>query len=192
MPINEEITQLETSMVETEDANQRVQLISDLLGKYLQAGDTEGKSANSLLTTLTERAEALNFTDSLLQALVNTGSKHNYQSRYNHELQFLQQCLVIAEKHNNRPYIAISYKSIGKVYERIGKIKEAIEHYLLALSLYGAMGDKGTIARVLNSLGDCYYYQDNYALGMEYCLKALALFEGLNDQYSIGIAYNGI
>lgn len=109
--------------------------------------------------------------------------------RYDEALQFLQQSLALAERHDRRWEIPITQAYIGMVLHDMGEIDEAQLYIEAALSGSRALGDARLIAYCLMLAGRSNLELKRLDLASEQLETSLAMGEETNDPYTISMAY---
>ena len=83
-------------------------------------------------------------------------------------LEYAHQALTMAEKLGLQQMKAEAQLAIGSCYDYIGVRKEAVEHLLEALEIFESLGLVEKEIRVLQLLGNSYFYLDQWDLALNY------------------------
>ncbi len=84
---------------------------------------------------------------------------------------YYKKALSLAEKIDNKEYMANALKNLGNVNYYSGNLSEAQRFYLKALELYKEINDYEGISRIYNNLGNL---ENDFSKGIEYISKALS------------------
>ena len=128
-----------------------------------------------------------------------TGLVYIFQGKYDKASELFQKAKTIYEEvvGPNHPSLADAYMNIGMLLMKQEDYSNALENYLEALKICGPRGieDRQT-AIVYHGIGLAYYQMGNNSNALEYCSKAVRIYEnifGLNHPETaiiyIGIGY---
>lgn len=128
-----------------------------------------------------------------------TGLVYIFQGKYDKASELFQKAKTIYEEvvGPNHPSLADAYMNIGMLLMKQEDYSNALENYLEALKICGSRGieDRQT-AIVYHGIGLAYYQMGNNSNALEYCSKAVRIYEnifGLNHPETaiiyIGIGY---
>ena len=128
-----------------------------------------------------------------------TGLVYIFQGKYDKASELFQKAKTIYEEvvGPNHPSLADAYMNIGMLLMKQEDYSNALENYLEALKICGPRGieDRQT-AIVYHGIGLAYYQMGNNSNALDYCLKAVRIYEnifGLNHPETaiiyIGIGY---
>lgn len=126
-----------------------------------------------------------------------TGLVYIFQGKYDKASELFQKAKTIYEEvvGPNHPSLADAYMNIGMLLMKQEDYSNALENYLEALKICGSRGieDRQT-AIVYHGIGLAYYQMCNNSNALEYCSKAVRIYEnifGLNHPET-AIIYTGI
>lgn len=126
-----------------------------------------------------------------------TGLVYIFQGKYDKASELFQKAKTIYEEvvGPNHPSLADAYMNIGMLLMKQEDYSNALENYLEALKICGSRGieDRQT-AIVYHGIGLAYYQMGNNSNALEYCSKAVRIYEnifGLNHPET-AIIYTGI
>jgi signal transduction histidine kinase len=97
--------------------------------------------------------------------------------------------IALAEKIQNKVYIARAYQSHATTSEAIGNYDESVVYNLKALSLAKELNDSVSVTAIYNNLGITYNQMGDYALAIYHLLKAIQLDELRKDTIVLGYDY---
>lgn len=143
--------------------------------------------------------EKLNNVNGLIMTFTNLGTLNRLQKRYDKAFEYYLKAFNISKKFTNKidkNLIPQIYANIGILFDDLKKYDKAIKFYNKALSIYKMTGDKGGIAYCYNSTAISYINLRNidksqynttetYLKANQLYLKALNLFEEINNQYGM-------
>lgn len=128
-----------------------------------------------------------------------TGLVYIFQGKYDKASELFQKAKTIYEEvvGPNHPSLADTYMNIGMLLMKQEDYSNALENYLEALKICGPRGiEDRQIAIVNHGIGLAYYQMGNNSNALDYCLKAVRIYEnifGLNHPETaiiyIGIGY---
>jgi CHAT domain-containing protein/Tfp pilus assembly protein PilF len=160
---------------ENDDSQARGYVLSNAGVAYWSSGDnlTALKLFNKALPLFVKDH------DRSMQATILTNISHAHSSMDNDQtaLTFLRRALPLLRPKTlaNRNVRAYAFTSLGAVYDRLGRYKDAIKSLEQALSLWRATADKNGEASALNNLGFAYYGAGKKSKGLNYYQSALEL-----------------
>ena len=110
------------------------------------------------------------------------------------------QALLIAQQNNYKIEEGNAYLNIGTSYIILGDYKKAIDHFIFAKAIFenkqsseeNAFKTTEGLAQTYGSMGIVFSEQSNYAKALEYYLKSVKLYEGLNNEIKCSRLYNNI
>lgn len=100
--------------------------------------------------------------------------------------------LLLAQKINNRKYIAQGYNDIGISLIAESNFKESLNYHKLALAIRVSLGDQKDIASSYSKIGYCYSEMDQFKNALEVQLKALFIYRQLKETTNIAYTLNNI
>jgi len=98
--------------------------------------------------------------------------------------------LAVSDQMNFKKGTAVSYHVIGCGYAGIARFDLAMDHYLKALEIFEEIADTGRKASVYISLSQLFSGIGNQSKGVEYCSRALDLFESIGNKIGKALALN--
>lgn len=101
-----------------------------------------------------------------------------------------RQMLFLSNQNHFIKGTAVSYHVIGGGYAGIARFDLAMDHYLKALEIFEEMADTGRKASVYISLSQLFSGIKDNRKGMEYCSKALDLYQSTGDKNGQAVALN--
>ncbi len=87
---------------------------------------------------------------------------------------------------------AHAQNSLGIVYERVGRYKQALELYYKSLIVFKTLENQEGIANELNNIGLIYQLQKQYSRAIFFYLKAMEIGKALANENILANAYNNI
>lgn len=107
-------------------------------------------------------------------------------------MSFAEQELELAKKSNDQKFIAQGYNDIGIVYMKKSNFREAIKWHKLALDIRLKLKSDLDKASSYSKLGVCSEEIADHVSSLEYALKALAIYEKLQNKPYIAFTLNTI
>ena len=111
-----------------------------------------------------------------------TGLVYIFQGKYDKASELFQKAKTIYEEvvGPNHPSLADAYMNIGMLLMKQEDYSNALENYLEALKICGSRGieDRQT-AIVYHGIGLAYYQMGNNSNALEYCSKAVRIYENI-------------
>ncbi len=113
----------------------------------------------------------------------------------NESLKYYEEALSLAQKIQNREYLANVYKDMGNVYYYKSNFEKAYELYNIALKYYLEIGDYSGVAKIYNNLANLILY-NNFQDSINNYIKALTYADLAGDEsliivlhYNLGDLY---
>jgi tetratricopeptide (TPR) repeat protein len=115
--------------------------------------------------------------------------------------QYAKQALKLAAEIGDETQRSEAILNLGTSFIILGNYKEALRHFADARNILegiedGAAGDsarvKKLLGRVYGSIGIVFSEQSNYAKALQYHLRAVKIFEDLQDEQGMARLYNNI
>lgn len=107
-------------------------------------------------------------------------------------LKYSQKGRDLAKKINYNEGLAVSYYYSARAQVEIGLLKQALENYDSALSLFISEKDSVSILNCYRGMSYVASYGSSQFKSLDYNLKALGIAEKLNDYNSLSVIYNNI
>lgn len=141
----------------------------------------QNKKIDSLLTLLkTEKVDT-----NRVKQLISLSSKYSYFNP-DSSIFYATQAKKIAEKINNKKFLAISYEELGWNNSQLAYYPQAIDYYLKAIKLNEELGNNDEISITYGSIGIVYKDQGDFIKALDYFFKALKIADELGDKNLIG------
>lgn len=109
---------------------------------------------------------------------------------------YFEKSTAIFEKEGSPEEIYTEYNQLGNAFSMTGKIKEALDSYLLSVKFSEKAKDSLNLAKVTKNIGTLYSEQKNFPRAMEYYEIALKYAQNLEDKLvkadclnNIGVVY---
>ena len=107
-------------------------------------------------------------------------------------LAMAQQCLDYAEQHQLIKGTAYGMRTLGACQLQLSRYQEALNNSLAAVKLLEALGDRHSVNRVLNIIGNIYRHLGDYDKASEYYFSVLRTSQELHDDLMVASAYNNL
>ncbi|MDA3954546.1 MAG: tetratricopeptide repeat protein [Bacteroidales bacterium] len=115
----------------------------------------------------------------------------NYKKNdFRNALIHLENSLSLSKKAGLPNGEALALNRIGNTYQLLGQNEEALEKYMLAMTINKVIDNKQEIARTLTNLGSIYRLFGNYELAINKQLEALGIYEEIQNKE--GIAWSAL
>ena len=147
--------------------------------------------------------------------LGNLASVYFKNKDYKSAIQFHEESIAIKKEHSSNYSIGIGYFNYAQVYDRLKNYQKTIDVLQKSISYLEKCNDQAGMALCYTSLGLCYVSLSDSLEGKPvnlstsegslllfekelldkahgYELRAINIFENLNEHYQIGHAYNGM
>jgi len=138
-------------------------------------------------------AGILELNEERVEALAAIGTAWSDLGNNTKSIDYHLQALEIAEKINDRKLLAFMHNNLGADYQITGDFSNAINHFLISLSIKEeklpsgeTTGSQKSIASTMSNIGVMYDEMGNFDKALEYYNKALQINKEIN--YSKGIA----
>ena len=93
---------------------------------------------------------------------------------------------------NYRQGLAEAYNLRGSIFSDQSNVKEALENFLLAISIYESANNRSKMASLYNNIGLLYAELKEYKVALSNYFKAVKIFKEKNNREYLGILYNNI
>ncbi|MDB4534627.1 tetratricopeptide repeat protein, partial [Vicingaceae bacterium] len=115
----------------------------------------------------------------------------NYRlSNEDSALFFNQKALDVADKIEDKRFLAEAFREYGLTAQAIGKYDLAAEYYEKSLDVHELLNNSGEVANCMNDIGIAYYYAGNYDNAREYFEKSGVKRMEVGDSIGAGQAFN--
>lgn len=161
-----------------------------LLAKYLSSDDPQ--KALFYANEAYKGADDLDDERRKAWALNYMGSVYYYKGNYDSSFYYHKQSLDIRLTINDPKGLGASYNNIGLIYDDQGKSKDALDYYLKAITEFEKAHFTMGVAIANGSIGNLYYYQEDYTSAEKYFDFALKANLDAGDQRGIMNNYNNL
>ncbi|MBS1538745.1 MAG: tetratricopeptide repeat protein, partial [Bacteroidetes bacterium] len=100
--------------------------------------------------------------------------------------------LKIAEEIGDKYVAAVSYSTIGQIFQAQGNPVESQKNYFASLKIYQESDDKYDMAFSYTNIGNCYQDQNKHAEALHYYNLGLKLHKEFGNMEGIATSYNNI
>jgi len=105
---------------------------------------------------------------------------------------YANEALTIAKQIGFKKAIAISYGTLGIIYNMQGNYAEALKNHMAALKVREESGDKNGTANSYNNIGRVFYEQAKYPEALKYYFVALKIRQETDDKKGLSASYGNI
>lgn len=95
--------------------------------------------------------------------------------------------LTLAKEEKDFVNTSLFYRMIGKAYHIKGDFDSALTHFFYGLDYAYDTENEIEEAKLYGAIASSYMFQNKDSIALDYSLKALKIFERINDRYNIGI-----
>lgn len=148
--------------------------------------------ADSLIRLAILESRKIEDTDLLIQTYYVAGKIQLLNGWYDEAHAFLNRAVVLADSNSSHQWLAKSKIVMGEVFLDQGNMQQAVELSLEAIDIANEHKDTLSLIKATGSLAEIYRHYDYYDLALKYNRQVLDLAKRVNDQRSIGIAYNNM
>ncbi|MBI2723030.1 MAG: tetratricopeptide repeat protein [Bacteroidetes bacterium] len=167
---------------------------------FLLAQNRTIDSLHRILKTINSTVSKTTLNDTIrIKILHNLSKEYLNNKQFATAMKYARIAQLISEKivaryQNNTAkfFLANSYKVIADNYRWKEDLPNALKQRKKELVIREQIENQVLVAQCLNSIGNIYNVQDNFALALESFFKALKAFEKTNDKKAITRTYNGI
>lgn len=119
------------------------------------------------------------------------GASHEKQGEYEEALKDQKESLLLFQKMEDQPGVAMTNENIGSIYEDLEQFDMAYQYFNKA---YQYLKGKGTVeeVNVLNNLGDSFRKTGNYPAALEKTAMALEVAQRLKDFHQLESAHKDL
>lgn len=164
------------------------------------AQQTRVDSLLRIVKTLSAETSAASLDDTIrIKALIDLSKEYVTARDFSKSIKYASIAKLISEKLVTALDIAISKtwlanatQSIAYTFENQENYSNALAQYKKELLLREAVGEKRSIAKCLNKIGEMYNLQDNLDASLEFYYKALNLIDEVNYKDEVLTVYNNI
>ncbi|MFZ1688946.1 MAG: adenylate/guanylate cyclase domain-containing protein [Flavobacteriales bacterium] len=104
------------------------------------------------------------------------------KSDYKASLEYLEQCLEVAQELGDAKRVANAYRNMSNVHKNTGDLPQALAMCQKALVINEELGNKTGLADTYNTIGNLYTEQDDWPKALENYERSRTLYEELSDQ----------
>ena len=144
------------------------------LGDYVRAREYLEKALKIAIETGDRPGQAI-LQVNLGIVLLSSGRKFADANKY------FEGALLIATEIGDIKCEAVCYKSLGRLFERLGDAVKAKEHYEKALAVSVKIGDRVSEAEIYANLGSLCITKEDYTKAEEFLEKALSIAKEVQD-----------
>jgi class 3 adenylate cyclase/tetratricopeptide (TPR) repeat protein len=168
----------------------RISLLLKLASIYVTVDPQQAIARASEAMTLSEKKGYL---PGVAFAYKYTGSARYTQGKYLEALDNWNHAMPIFKQLKNQDGVASIQSNIGSIYLNQGNDTKALEYLFEFLRNAEQTGNQTLIANAYNNIGAVYQHKPiNYDKALKYYLKALPLYEKINDTYGFGTVSGNI
>jgi two-component system, NarL family, sensor kinase len=113
-------------------------------------------------------------------------------TKFDTALQCANDALTLSDKLNFKKGSDQSYRNIGKIYLRQGKLPEALKNESQAFSIAQSIDDKTGMCDALNNIGVDYYSQGKYDSALKSFTEGIEIAQEIGQKRVMGSAYSNI
>ncbi len=137
-------------------------------------------------------SKEINYNLITLQSLVFIGAVHLDGTHPENSLAYFEEALALAEKEKRRTTISAVKIYLGNAYQQLKDHEKALAYYKMVEEETRILGDSNNHAGTLGNIGNTLYDMGRKEEGYQYQLRALAMFERLQDRQGMTICYSAI
>ncbi len=112
------------------------------------------------------------------------------QGNYEAGKDILEQAYLIANKVNDKPFLARVLNNFGNIYRDTGDLAEALSYFEKALAINESIGDDVAQSVNLSSIAYLHYDLNDYDNALEFALRCIPIFEKANDEHRLMSLYH--
>ena len=134
-----------------------------------------------------------------IKALIDLSKEYVFNRDFSKSIKYASIAKLISEKlvtaldiSISKTWLANSLQSIAFTFENQENFPNALAQYKKELVLREAIGEKHSISKCLNKIGEMYNSMDNLDASLEYYYKALSLIDEVNYKDDLLTIYNNI
>lgn len=134
-----------------------------------------------------------------IKALIDLSKEYVFNRDFSKSIKYASIAKLISEKlvtaldiSISKTWLANSLQSIAFTFENQENFPNALAQYKKELVLREAIGEKHSISKCLNKIGEMYNSMDNLDASLEYYYKALSLIDEVNYKDDVLTIYNNI
>ena len=116
-------------------------------------------------------------------ALSNIGNIYNLMDDPDKAIGYAKQSLETAQAANVKSSIAYSYRLMGRIYRKQGKLDEAADAYKNANEIYSVLLAKREVAETHHSLANIYFDKKQYASALKAYETTIKLSKAIPDSF---------
>ena len=124
------------------------------------------------------KAKEIGFVKGEIESLYNLGLTYGMTGSYVESLDYFNQCLILAKKHEEYKFMKIAYSSLGIVHKRIGDYPKSKDYYLKSLKLVDSLNLPFDTSTTYINLGILYDLMDQQEEAIKSYEKVLEVYKG--------------
>lgn len=182
--MHDRIKELETQLVTTETASQKIALLNELAGVLIEVDLARALTLSNEAYQLTQQSphDSPTYRADLMKSLRNLGTCYLQLSQYDDALLYASEALTIAEETNDLPEQAHLLNTIGEAYRYLGNYADALEYQFQTLKTCRTIGDTTAKAQALNKIGVLHGDINDYSQALTYLAQSLQLYRQIGHQ----------
>ncbi len=176
---NNSTDSLRHALTNAKDKQSRFAILTELTFHYRQ-----NKPDSSLYFGLTaiELGHQLGDKGKLAAIYNFIGLAHLYKGELSRALENYQSALNLAEFAEAETQVGHAHNNLGRLFLKVGDIRQSHKHFLLAQSAFEKAKDKSGLTYLYLGFSEWYEFNKNYDSAITYSLKALALRKQMPDK----------
>lgn len=171
---HDKISELETKLETTHDAEEKVFLLCELSKLYWNSSFSTSLKYGNQAQVL---ARELNNQKALALAYNNIGVAYDIYGNYSEAVSYYYRSLRIREAIGDTAGLSASYNNIAIAFASQNELEKSIELYNKSLEISRATHDTIGLALSLSNIGSIYQQKKDYDQAINYVLRALQLLD---------------
>jgi tetratricopeptide (TPR) repeat protein len=126
------------------------------------------------------------------KVLIKLGPLARQMARFAEAEGFLEEALLLAQQHENKPLIAAASRELGLVCSEHGNLVLAQQHNEAALHLYRELADSYNLAITLSNLAITFIYQEKRLEARPLFEESAAIYKTLGYEHTLAVSLSNL
>ncbi len=163
------------------DTNKIIQMNA----KALELSVTDSNQAISNLLEALQISNKKSYTNGVITSLANLGLIEIRYGHYRNALDYYNRAMSVAKKANKHNEVARISIDIGKTFNLLGDIQNAVFHFSQAESIFSKNANNKGLYDTYQAYSTLYLANNNYYQALQYGLKAFDISKTISDEQQI-------
>lgn len=170
--------------------NNEIEKIDKLIEIALEVRNLDVERGFEMAEEIIERSEKEGYLKGKGRGYNLAGWCYWQQGNYEAGKDILEQAYTIAEKVNDKPFMARVLNNFGYIFRDTGDLADALSYFEKALAINESIGDDVAQSVNLASIAYLHYDLNDYDNALDFALRCIPIFEKANDEHRLMTLYH--